>query len=263
MFTNLKNVALVIVFGSLMALSNTASAATVTWDFSNPQGDVVGSGLGLNPATEVGHAYPGSNVPATVITAFGFTTTQAPGSTAVAGNTWAPSGGTFSTGTVGLIDLYGKVTAGDPTETGLGLNVANADKEIQSKSFVQLDLSQLEAQHFTNLSLSISSIQTGEGFYIWGSNTKGTPGTLLASGTAGPAVQSVTGANLLSYTYLSISAKFNSQTNSDVLLMNGLSAQPSGGPSATPLPASAWGGIVLLAALAVVRKFRRPTGPQL
>lgn len=238
----LKKVLMGLVVVGSAAVGRVAPANTLSWNFSTPTGDV-GSST---------HTY-GDTTNTATITAHGYKTTGGV-SGAVLGNTWGGSGSTFSTGTVTAIDLYGKVTSGDPTETGLGLVGLSTDHEIQNKSFVQLDLNYLEMNHFTNLTLTISSIQSGEGFYIWSGNTLGLPGTLIAKGTNPPGgpVQTISQSNFLSDRYLSISAT-SSSSGSDVLLMNGLSAQPSGGPTPTPTPASVLGGVVLIGGLAVSR----------
>lgn len=78
-------------------------------------------------------------------------------------------------------DLFGKTAGGD--ETGLGI-AAGAHQEISTTSFIQLDMSNLWAQHLTGLNMQIGSVQPGEGWNIYGSNTLGERGAvLLASGT--------------------------------------------------------------------------------
>ena len=72
-------------------------------------------------------------------------------------------------------------------EAGLGL-MNDSDGEINSHSFVQLDLGNL---HIT--SLTIESIQSNEGFTILGSSMSGVLGTdVLGSGSGLPVTQSVT-----------------------------------------------------------------------
>ena len=75
------------------------------------------------------------------------------------------------------IDLYGK--AGGAHENGLGLLADSVDHEITTGTYVQLDLANLWAQSPTTFSIIINSVQTGEGWNIYGSNAKGTLGTLL------------------------------------------------------------------------------------
>ncbi|HZM02375.1 MAG TPA: putative Ig domain-containing protein, partial [Candidatus Saccharimonadales bacterium] len=74
--------------------------------------------------------------------------------------------------------LYGKNQGGD--ESGLGIN-GTVDDEIGNTNFVQLDLSQVIASGATSATIMIGSVQSGEGYNIYGSSTKGTLGTLLVS----------------------------------------------------------------------------------
>jgi hypothetical protein len=80
----------------------------------------------------------------------------------------------------GSLDLFGKNDAGD--EKGLGLN-GTSDNEILTTDFVQLDLTNLLATHPGTITMSINSVQTGEGWNIYESKTLATLGTLLQSGT--------------------------------------------------------------------------------
>lgn len=76
-------------------------------------------------------------------------------------------------------NLYAKRAGGD--ETGLGL-VGTSDFEITTTSFIQLDLANLNNP--SSVTLGIGSVQAGEGYNIYGSNTLGDRGTLLlTSGT--------------------------------------------------------------------------------
>ncbi len=79
------------------------------------------------------------------------------------------------------MDLYGKNTGGD--EQGLGLNATSSDHEITTSTFVQLNLSSLQAKATNPLTLSIGSVQKGEGWNIFQSTSLGAKGTLLASGS--------------------------------------------------------------------------------
>src|SRR5262249_26630983 len=79
--------------------------------------------------------------------------------------------------------LYGKQQGAD--ETGLGmLNDSGNDFEIDPSHYIQLDFSQVLAAGATSGKLVISSVQAGETFAVYGSNTLGSLGTLLMSGTA-------------------------------------------------------------------------------
>jgi hypothetical protein len=78
--------------------------------------------------------------------------------------------------TTGNVNLWFKNDGGD--ETGLGLKNDTVDHEIMGTSFIQ----------FTALgitSVAIGSVQSGESFQLYGSNTLGTLGTAIGSlGTA-------------------------------------------------------------------------------
>ena len=66
----------------------------------------------------------------------------------------------------GPVNLYYKADGG--TETGLGL-VGTSDHEIGHSQIVTLDLSALAAAGFSNFSLTVGSVQSGEDFTIGGS----------------------------------------------------------------------------------------------
>lgn len=125
-------------------------------------------------------------------------------------------------------NLYGKTSGGD--ETGLGL-VGTPDFEITTTSFIQLDLANLHLTSPTALGLQIGSVQAGEGYNIYASNTLGDRGSLLlASGTTDfPNSFSVTFPN--NFRYLVVQA-----AKADVLL-NSLSA-PKTPTTPTPEPAT-------------------------
>ncbi len=72
--------------------------------------------------------------------------------------------------------LYGKNNGGD--ENGVGIAGAS-DNEITTANFVQLDLTQVIASGAQNATILLNSVQTGEGFNIYGSHTKGSVGTIL------------------------------------------------------------------------------------
>ena len=78
-------------------------------------------------------------------------------------------------------DLYGKNLGGD--ENGLGLNNdPSGQHEICCGNYIQLDLTSL--LNNPGLAITMSSVQTGETFDIWGSDTKGTLGSLLFMGNS-------------------------------------------------------------------------------
>lgn len=145
----------------------------------------------------------------------------------------------------GAITAYGYSNSGNPTdlygknggfgEQGLGLTYHdNRDYEINSSHFIELDLAKLNPAGDT-ITLKIESLQSGETFDIFGSNSLGKEGTtLLASGKgqndANP-VDTVT-FNLQGFDYISITSG-----TGDVLLGTLETASPSPLPT-VPEPSS-------------------------
>ena len=78
------------------------------------------------------------------------------------------------------VNLFGKNDAGD--EAGLGIN-GLSDSEIDTSHFIQLDLTNVIASGAQNAQIVINSVQSGEGYKIYGSNTLGSLGTFLTSGS--------------------------------------------------------------------------------
>lgn len=110
------------------------------------------------------------------------------------------------------VSMYGKNDGGD--ESGLGI-ASSSDHEIDTTHYIQLDLANVFAQHINpnSIVMSIGSVQPGEGWALFGSNSQGNIGSLLQTGSTNfPSSFSVVGtAN--SYRYLSVQA-----TGGDVLL---------------------------------------------
>jgi len=117
---------------------------------------------------------------------------------------------TFTAGSLSLVatgysspgvttDMWAK--NGGLNEMGLGL-ASEPQHEISGTLFVQLNLTQVLAASPTSIALSIQSIQAGEGYSVWGSNTAGTPGTLLASNQTGA---TFTLPDLGSFNFISVS----------------------------------------------------------
>ncbi len=87
------------------------------------------------------------------------------------------------------LTAYGFNNNGTPTalyaknesssEMGLGI-ASDSDFEINTSTFIQLDVSQLVAAGFTNAQILYSSVQTGESYIVYGSNTLGSLGTKLS-----------------------------------------------------------------------------------
>jgi hypothetical protein len=144
-------------------------------------------------------------------------------------------------GTLTARKLFGKYTSSlDNVETGLGLEDIggiDTDNEILPKSFVQLDLNNVQDANLKEMRVVISSMTGQEGVYIWGSNTAQSPGQLLAQGHAGTSapsgVQTFT-VNTSAFRYLSVSSEYNglADTSANILLRNGFVA------AAVPEPSS-------------------------
>lgn len=101
-------------------------------------------------------------------------------------------------------NLYGKNDGGD--EVGLGLKY-ESNHEIPTNGFVQLDLQNLWNADPTALSMAIGSVQSGEGWKIYGSNTLGSRGTsLITSGTTDYPNTFNLSTSIDSYRYISVQA---------------------------------------------------------
>jgi serine-aspartate repeat-containing protein C/D/E len=115
---------------------------TVTWNFNLPSG-ILGTS----------QAYTVNGI---AITAYGFN-----------------NGGTAR-------KLYGKNQGGN--ESGLGIaGTAAGANEIDVTTFVQLDLENLRTSGATNATMTVGSVQVGESYNVYGSNTLGSVGTLLGA----------------------------------------------------------------------------------
>ena len=91
--------------------------------------------------------------------------------------------------------LYEKFTTGDPVETGLGMVSGGTDHEVKRDYYIQFDVSALTAAGFTSLTLTVGSMQAGEGYAAFNDNTAD---TIPAIGTA---VHTATGGNSDTFTY--------------------------------------------------------------
>jgi len=101
-------------------------------------------------------------------------------------------------------DLYGK--NGGPNETGLGMD-SDGDNEINTKTFISLDVSQLILQGCESIpKITVGSIQSGEGFYMYGSNVLGDMGVLLLTVGDTLVSQTVEIPQFGLYKYISITA---------------------------------------------------------
>lgn len=186
------------------------AAINYTWNFDTPAGYQASPHVYFDTT----HSYS--------LTAYAFSTASGPVNPSL-GQSWGPGGGyNHPTGTVSPRYLFGKNEGAG--ETGLGIGGLPSN-EIQYKSFIQLDLSNLYANGFSGLTMAIGSIQDDEGYYLWGSNTVGVPGVLLRTNLGEPVEDSFQVPSFGTYKYFSVSATpvINNDA-SDVLIMNGLTA---------------------------------------
>ena len=110
-------------------------------------------------------------------------------------------------------ELHYRFDANEMDERGLGL-AGTLHNELQvgpngvPVNFIQLDLTSILALNFVNGRISVGSVQPGELFNIYGSNTLGMLGTLLNSTPYGSEVDSqfVSVPNFGTYHYISIVA---------------------------------------------------------
>ncbi len=110
-------------------------------------------------------------------------------------------------------NLYGKNDGGDEIGLGLAFPVGTTDHEIQPGTYIQLDMAQFWAQNPTNVTMSFGSVQQGEGWKIFGSNSLGSIGAFLMSGSANyPTTVGIPG-SFGAYQYLGITA-----STGDILL---------------------------------------------
>ena len=159
--------------------ASSALATLVTWDL-NPSG--LNAPVGSSSQTYTVSGYS--------ITAYGYDN----------------SGGVGS-----AHQLFFKNGGGD--EIGLGL-VGTLNNELQVDNagnplhFIQLDLTSILAQGFTNGKISVGSVQLGESFNLYGSNTLGTLGVKLNGAAFGSGVDDtfVSVPSFGSYQFLSIVA---------------------------------------------------------
>lgn len=98
--------------------------------------------------------------------------------------------------------LFGKNDGGD--EVGLGI-AGGTDNEIEPNNFIQLDLSQIFAQNPGGINMAFGSVQSGESWKLFASNTLGSLGTLIQTGTT-DFPNTVALASISGYKYLGIQA---------------------------------------------------------
>jgi hypothetical protein len=100
-------------------------------------------------------------------------------------------------------DLYG--TNNGPSDSGLG--VAGTDREIETDSFVQLNLTNLFALNPGSVELSIGSNEPGTTYAIFGSNTLGKLGTELQTGDADAPTLFMLNSSAANYKYIGVEAE--------------------------------------------------------
>ena len=193
-------------FASLPAIAD-----TVTFDF-----------LALHPVTgDMG------------VSSFGFTS---------GGRTLTASG--YYTPSNAAQHLY--IKNGGTGESGLGLIADSADHEVEAIDFIQLDLSSLIAAGYTNFTITLGSLQSGEGGKITFSGTGGT----LTGGIGGT---TLTGGALIqtwaftdtSYSFVDITG--TGVSGGDVILAS---------VTATSVPDESRTAIMLVPALLALALFR-------
>ena len=172
----LVKTSLLVLCGSVTLVASSAWATLVTWNL-NPDG--------LN--ADVGSSSHDFTVSGYTITARGYDTPSTPH------------------------ELFFKNGGGD--EIGLGLvNTLNNELQVDSNgnplNSIQLDLRSILLQGFTNGKIEVGSIQSGESFNLYGSNTLGNLGTKLNSTPYGSAFddQFVSVPNFGTYQFISVVA---------------------------------------------------------
>jgi hypothetical protein len=154
-------VALLSVSACVLIGFSSANAATVNWNLSSPHGE---QGT-TNTLTSVSGGF-------TIGTA-GFTFT----------------GSLTSSPTFTAVDLYGKNTPGDPSETGLGLGSttglhphlvdSTGNHEIVTNSLVRIDTTNARSHGVGGFTFSFGSTTQGEGWEVFGSTTANSGLTLI------------------------------------------------------------------------------------
>jgi hypothetical protein len=200
---------------ALLSLGVAGLVQAETWTFSVPNGDVLSNT----------HSYNSSPIGTPIVATADLTTVA------------SPTSGTWTPGALTAIDLFGKTLGG--TETGLGILApplgggTDSDNEIVNKSYVLLNLSNVLAKGFTSLTMSIGSIQTGEGYSLWSGNVGGPLSLLRLRQNTGPgSITDVTNgidAFTLALNFgnnLFVSATPGISQDSDILIRDGASAVP-------------------------------------
>ncbi len=210
-----------------------ATAATVSWDLSSPNGE---QGT-TNTLTSVSGGF-------TIGTA-GFTFT-----------------GTLTSSPVfAAVDLYGKNTAGDPTETGLGvgLNAAGhlvdptGDHEIVNNSLVRIDTTTARGAGVGAFQFSMGSTTQGEAWSVYGSSSANSGLVFITSATNDQGtLHTLSDFNFYYFTY---TGPTDGSAGGDNVLLDSFAGATTGTgkqgntpiPGALPLFATGLGALGLLA----------------
>jgi hypothetical protein len=110
---------------------------------------------------------------------------------------------------------------------GLGLITTPENHEISGNTFIQVNLSQLWAQHPTSAILNLSSVDPGEKFNVWGSNAAGVTGTMLLSGATASEISLL---GFSGYNYITISAPAGSVLLKSIDAVDGSGGDPTSAP---------------------------------
>jgi hypothetical protein len=170
------SVHLVLACGAVFALgAASARAAVVSWDLNSTDAN---ASLGSSSHTFTSGSYS--------IVAYGFDVVSGPDTSH---------------------GLYFKDSGGDH---GLGLD-GTPHNEIQTNDYIQFDFGSLISVGATNAQIKMSSVDSGESFFLYGSSTKGQLGTLLDSAAYGDSTNNtfINIPNFGTYRYISVISNVN------------------------------------------------------
>lgn len=135
-------------------------------------------------------------------------------------------------------DLFGNLM-------GVGV-VSGMANEISGSSFVQMNMHQIFSTNPSSVLLALCGFQGQTTYQVWGSNTAGALGTLLANNQMNSTFNLSNVTNVGQYQFISVTAPNGS------VLIEGLSIQPASGTTGVPEPGSANLLLIGLGALAGV-----------
>ena len=145
-------------------------------------------------------------------------------------------------------DLYGKNSGAG--ETGLGLT-NDRDHEINTSDFVQMDFSDPLALHMAAAQFQMGSVQSGEGWALYGSNTLGAIGTELMTSTSEAIV---TVPDWGTYRYYSWTATAKNVVLGEIVLKNSDVKTTDSAPEPGTMAAT---GAALIGVSMMIRRLRR------